>query len=134
MDYKLGGTVMGDRTIEGVGNMIFEDLTNNVKCVIFFNTFKKTGWWTVTESGKKDEFYGIIYRTIDPINPITSYKNYYVKGSADIKDLSRLDKEISEKICDVKGSWLKQITIDEQIYWDIDNDKPLRQVPMTGKS
>lgn len=54
---------MGERTIEAVGNMIFEDLTNNVKAVIAFNTYKKTGWWTKTESGKKDEFNGIIYKT-----------------------------------------------------------------------
>jgi len=59
---------MGDRTIEGIGNMIFEDLTNNVKCVLFFNTYKKSGFWTVTETGKKDEFNGIIYRTKEPID------------------------------------------------------------------
>lgn len=68
MDYKLGGTVMGDRTIETLGNMIFEDLTNNVKAVIIFNTYKKSGYWRVTETGKKDELFGIIYKTnsIDP--------------------------------------------------------------------
>jgi len=54
---------MGERTIEAIGNMIFEDLTNNVKAVICFNTYKKTGWWTKTVSGKKDEFMGIIYKT-----------------------------------------------------------------------
>ena len=64
LEYKLGGTVMGDRTIETCGNMIFEDLTNNVKAVLCFNTYKKSGYWTVTESGKKDVFFGIIYKTV----------------------------------------------------------------------
>jgi hypothetical protein len=73
-DYKLGGTIMGERTIECIGNMIFEDLTNNVKAVLVFNTFKRSGWWwAITESGRKDEFYGIIYETFDPIDDKASY-------------------------------------------------------------
>jgi hypothetical protein len=43
-DFKLGGTVMGDRTIEATGNVFFEDITNNVKAVIILSTHKKTGW------------------------------------------------------------------------------------------
>ena len=27
-DFKLGGTIMGERTIEGVGSIVFEDLAN----------------------------------------------------------------------------------------------------------
>lgn len=38
-DFKLGGTVMGDRTIETVGNVFFEDLTNNYKAVIILGTY-----------------------------------------------------------------------------------------------
>lgn len=59
---------MGDRTLEGIGNMFFEDLTNNVRCVIMFNTYKKSGFWRTTETGRKDEFYGIMYKTKEPIN------------------------------------------------------------------
>lgn len=54
---------MGDRTIETVGNMVFEDLTNNVKAVLIFNTHKKSGWFKKTESGEKDAIYGVIYKT-----------------------------------------------------------------------
>ena len=54
---------MGDRTIEACGNMIFEDLTNNVKAVVVFNTYKKSGYWNKTVTGKKDVFFGIIYKT-----------------------------------------------------------------------
>ena len=64
---------MGDRTIEAIGNMVFEDLTNNVKAVLAFNTYKKTGYWTKVESGRKDIIYGIIYSTKKPIDPVQSY-------------------------------------------------------------
>jgi hypothetical protein len=126
LDYKLGGTVMGDRTIEGIGNMVFEDLTNNYKCVLLFNTYKKSGFWRTVETGKKDEFHGIIYKTAEPIDPKQSFKTYYVKNAYDIKDLSKLDKDIGEKICTVQGSWLRNVEIDGQVYWDIERDKPFR--------
>mmetsp|Transcript_22963 Transcript_22963/g.35430 ORF Transcript_22963/g.35430 Transcript_22963/m.35430 type:complete len:157 (-) Transcript_22963:394-864(-) len=59
--FKLGGTVMGDRTIEGYGCCIFEDFTYNRKCVLVVNTFKKAGWITGVQSGCRDEFTGLIY-------------------------------------------------------------------------
>ena len=52
--YKLGGTVMGERSVEAVGSCVFEDLTNNVKAVLIMNTFKKTGWIRSSSSGSKD--------------------------------------------------------------------------------
>ena len=60
-DFKLGGTVMGERTIEGTGHVIFEDLTNNYKAVILLSTYKKSGFWRKTESGSRDEYTGMIY-------------------------------------------------------------------------
>ena len=44
-NYKLGGTVMGERTIETIGSCTFEDLTNNRKCVLMMSTYKKTGYF-----------------------------------------------------------------------------------------
>lgn len=61
---------MGDRTIEAVGNLFAEDLTNNYKAVIIFSTYKKSGFFKKTVSGKKDEFNGIIYKC----EPITDPK------------------------------------------------------------
>ncbi len=60
-DYKLGGTVYGDRTIEPIGNIYIEDLTNNYKCFLILNTHEKHGLWWQTETGAKDEFVGLIY-------------------------------------------------------------------------
>jgi len=64
VDFKLGGTVMGERTIEAAGHIVFEDLTNNRKAVIMFSTYKKSGfgfWSKKTETGRRDEFTGLIY-------------------------------------------------------------------------
>lgn len=58
---------MGDRTVEATGSITFEDLTNNVKAVIVFSTYKESGFWTKTKTGKKDEFTGLIYEA-QPIN------------------------------------------------------------------
>ena len=87
VDFKLGGTVMGDRTIEASGHIIFEDLTNNRKAVIIFSTYKKTGFWRKTESGRKDEFTGIIYNCEPIVNPAASAKVLYGKNATEITDL-----------------------------------------------
>ena len=52
--YRLGGTVMGERSIETIGSCTFEDLTNNRKAVLLMSTFKKTGWVRNTSTGSKD--------------------------------------------------------------------------------
>jgi len=46
---------MGERTVETTGNVVFEDLTNSVKAVIILGTYKKSGYFRVTETGSKDE-------------------------------------------------------------------------------
>jgi len=127
-DYKLGGTIKGDRTIEPVGSMVFEDLTYNNKAVIIFSTYKKEGWWHVVESGRKDEFFGKVYKA-EPINVRISNKHFYSKHSKEIKDLSEL-KDVVEELYPISGSWLRSLKINEQTYWDIEESKPQRQIPV----
>ncbi len=86
-DFKLGGTVMGDRTIEGTGHVVFEDITNNYKAVIIFSTYKKSGFWKKTESGKRDEFVGLLYKCEPIKNPDASAKLLYSKNASEITDL-----------------------------------------------
>jgi hypothetical protein len=62
-EWRLGGTVMGERTIEAEGNVVFEDVLNNRKAVILFSTYKKTGFFTTVETGQKDEYNGLIYES-----------------------------------------------------------------------
>ena len=116
---------MGDRTIEATGHIIFEDLTNNRKAVILFSTYKKTGFWRKTESGRKDQLSGMIYQC-DPINnPDASIKLLYGKNAAEITEIKQL-KDVRKKICDIEGSWLHSLQIDGKKYWDIDQEIPYR--------
>ena len=68
-DFKLGGTVMGERTVEITGNIFAEDLTNNYKAVIIFGTYKKSGFFKKSVSGRKDEYVGLIYQCEPILNP-----------------------------------------------------------------
>ena len=128
-DWKLGGTVMGDRTIEAEGSMVFEDITNNVKAVIIFSSYKKSGFFKKTVTGRKDEYNGIIYKCEPIINLKASERLYYGKNAEDIKDLTKI-KDMVKPICEVSGSWLKSLVIDGKKYWDIDEDIPYRQRPL----
>ena len=111
--YKLGGTVMGERTIETIGSCLFEDLTNNVKAVLIMSSFKKTGWIRSTSTGSKDEIEGIIYKSKEPIrsDPSTIKKNY-CKDIEFISDLKGL-KDIKKQLATIKGSWLNNLYIDK---------------------
>jgi Oxysterol-binding protein len=128
IDWKLGGTVMGERTVEADGSCFFEDLTNHRKAVIIFSTYKSSGFWKKTESGSKDEFQGMIYKCQPILNPAASAKTLYSKSAHDVKDLKDL-KDVVKPICNIKGSWLKNLTIDNKVYWDIDQDLPDRFKP-----
>ena len=68
-DFKLGGTVMGERSVEASGNIVLEDLTNNRKAVVIFSTYQKSGFFKTTETGKRDEFKGLIYECEPILNP-----------------------------------------------------------------
>lgn len=98
--YKLGGTVMGERSIETIGSCVFEDLTNSRKCVLLMSSFKKTGWIRSTTSGCKDEINGIIYNSAPIPNTQEHIKRNYCK---DIKFYDDLDsmKDFKSKICNI---------------------------------
>lgn len=125
-EYKLGGTVMGERTIEAIGSVVFEDVTNNYKAVIQFSTYKKSGFWKKSETGKKDEFTGIIYKSKRMADK--KLNNIYKESPDEIKDIKSI-KDMEEQICEIQGSWLRNLIIDNQKFWDIDEFTPYRQIP-----
>lgn len=89
--FKLGGTVMGERTIECIGSNTYEDLTNHRKAVILMNTFKKTGWITNASTGCKDQYEGIIYECSKKLTgDAKSIKKNYSKDIEFVTDLSKL--------------------------------------------
>jgi hypothetical protein len=70
IDFKLGGTVMGDRTIEATGSILFEDLNNGLRAIVQLGTYQKTGMVFKKITGSKDEITGFIYRSSQvPMKP-----------------------------------------------------------------
>ena len=109
--FKLGGTVMGERSVEAIGSVVFEDLTNNRKAVLLCNTFKKTGWIRSTTSGCKDHIQGIIYNVKGELSgDKDSIRKNYCKDMEMISDLKSL-KDVKEVLCEIDGSWLTHIEI-----------------------
>ena len=47
-DFKIGGALMGERTIEATGSMVFQDMKNDIKAVVVLGTFKESGFWSKT--------------------------------------------------------------------------------------
>lgn len=123
--YKLGGTVMGERSVETIGTCFFEDLTNNRKAVVQLSTHKKTGWIRSTYTGLKDGIEGIIYESTRLSGNKESIKKNYSKDIEFVNDLKNL-KDFKREICTVEGGWLSSLTIDGKVYWEIDAQVPNR--------
>ena len=119
---------MGERTMETTGSVWFQDVTNNYKAVIVMGTYSKTGFWKKVESGRKDEYVGKIYKCNPVANLEASNKLIFGKNQEEYKDLKQI-KDMVEPICDLKGSWLRNLVIDGKTYWDIEKDVPFRQIP-----
>lgn len=117
---------MGDRTIEATGSVFFEDLTNNRKAAVIFSTYKKSGFFKKKESGRKDEYTGVIYHCDPIVNPEQSAKELYSKNAIQITDLSKI-KDMRKSICSIEGSILRNCIIGGKKYWDIEKDIPFRQ-------
>ena len=127
-DFKLGGTVMGERSIEATGNVFFEDLTNNYKAVVILGTYHSSGFFKKTVSGSKDEYKGLIYECEPILNIQASARMLYSKKAIEITKLTDI-KDLVRPICEINGSWLKNLVISNKVYWDIERDIPARFLP-----
>ena len=120
-DFKLGGTIMGERTIEVVGSIVFEDLAHQLRSVIALSTFKSSGFFSKTKTGSKTDFTGQIYT----IKPDKMAQTKFGKGQDLPEDLSKL-KDVKTKICDISGNWLHQLVIGGQLFWNVDTHRVTR--------
>lgn len=55
LDWKLGGTLMGDRTIELTGSLVVEDIQNETKAVMVVSTYKTSGMFSKKTTGSKSD-------------------------------------------------------------------------------
>lgn len=107
-------------------------MTNNVKCVININTYKKGGYFGGDGSGFKDEYEGIIFNTKNKLNGnMDTIKKNYGKDMDIIESLGPVKKDIKNEICRLEGRFMSYCTIDNKKYWDVHNDVPIRQIPNT---
>jgi hypothetical protein len=124
IDFKLGGTVMGERTIEATGNILYEDAKNSLKALMCMSTLKVSGWVNKVTTGSKDEVTGIIYQSSDKSMKPTEFGAKQVLPES----VEKL-KDVKKQICKISGSWLKELLIDGKPVWNIKNNKPTRQQP-----
>ncbi|KAL3665448.1 hypothetical protein V7S43_009483 [Phytophthora oleae] len=91
---QIGGLLWGDRTVDIMGNMVFEDKKNRLQCELRLNPDAKSGMGGMFSSSKTptDSLRGVI-----------------------------LDTSVSppREICDVSGSWLHDLVFGNKTYWSI---------------
>ena len=113
---SIRGLIYGDRIIEFEKEAIFEDVTNGLTGVIYFNPDATGllgsigGWFSSKKKIPSDYFRGGIYTgPIDPENPALN------------------------RVAEVSGTWLGWLDFDDgDRYWDIRDPhlKPFRPLPV----
>ncbi|TMW64014.1 hypothetical protein Poli38472_014131 [Pythium oligandrum] len=100
---QSGGFLWGDRTVELLGNVLFEDKKNRLVCDLKFNPDEKKGMGGMFSASKtpSDQFRGAI------VNAVT--------GS---------------ELCDVSGSWLEELRFGEKAYWRYGRERSGYTLPM----
>ncbi|KAL4172776.1 hypothetical protein KRP22_007938 [Phytophthora ramorum] len=101
---QIGGLLWGDRTVDIMGNMVFEDKKNKLQCELRLNPDAKSGMGGMFSSSKTptDSLRGVI-----------------------------LDTSVSppREICDVSGSWLHDLVFGNKTYWSINKYQSGYMVP-----
>jgi len=77
---------MGERTIEAVGSLVFEDMANQLRGVITLGTFKSSGFFSKAQSGSKTDFTGIIYK----VKPAGLKPTQFGKSQSLPEDISKM--------------------------------------------
>ncbi|RLN44187.1 hypothetical protein BBJ29_003226 [Phytophthora kernoviae] len=101
---QIGGLLWGDRTVDIMGSMVFEDKRNHLQCELRLNPDEKKGMGGMFSSSKTptDSLRGVI-----------------------------LDTSVSppREICDVSGSWLHNLVFGDKTYWSINKFQSGYMVP-----
>ena len=122
---------MGDRTIEIVGSVVYEDLKHFLKAHVSIDTFKETGWMTKTRSGSKTGFEGLIYKCTAPKHKEMVPTEFGIKQK--LPDSEKHIKDIDKSLVKITGNWLQLIKFNDVEYWNVDVDQYsyTRQIPLT---
>lgn len=101
---QIGGLLWGDRTVDIMGQVVFEDKRNHLQCELRLNPDEKKGMGGMFSSSKTptDTLRGVIVDT--SVSP-------------------------PREICEVAGSWLHNLAFGDKIYWDINKHQSGYMVP-----
>jgi hypothetical protein len=123
-DFKIGGTIFGERTIEIIDSIVWEDLKNKLRAVVVMGTYKPAGYFSGKKSGSKSSFMGSIYHLKDSaLKPTVFGRNQKLPT-----DLSKLSTEIKTKISDIEGNWLTHLNVNKKQIWTIEGHKVTRPI------
>ncbi|KAI9992191.1 hypothetical protein PInf_017576 [Phytophthora infestans] len=101
---QIGGLLWGDRTVDIMGNMVFEDKKNRLQCELRLNPDAKSGMGGMFSSSK---------------TPTDSLRGVILDTSA----------SPPREICDVSGSWLHDLVFGNKTYWSINSFQSGYMVP-----
>lgn len=108
---RIGGMIHGDKKTRYIGSVRFIDRTNKLKCVIKFDPSDRRPMY---DKKRKDVYTGLIYK--------------YKETKKEIDDDKM--KDIEERIEEVHGQWLKCLYFGETKWWDINEQTPVRTIPV----
>ena len=92
----------GDKFLSIEGALTFEDLANELKAVIIFNKHKRF-----------DQFSGKLYRF-----------DFSKTSKKEPQKVSEI-KDLREEICNIEGSWLNNLVIDGEEFWNVEKIRPM---------
>ncbi|KAG7401394.1 hypothetical protein PHYBOEH_001386 [Phytophthora boehmeriae] len=101
---QIGGLLWGDRTVDIMGSMVFEDKRNHLQCELRLNPDEKKGMGGMFSSSK---------------TPTDSLRGVIIDTSA----------TPPREICDVSGSWLHDLVFGDKTYWSINKHQSGYMVP-----
>ena len=80
----MHGSLTGERMIEVINSILFENITNGLKAIIGFNNVKKS-YWTWESEGSLDGIEGFIYKSKNktPLTPTHFGKDQQLMTSID---------------------------------------------------
>ena len=118
--FKL--SISGPRMMSFSGTITFWDVTENKKAIIFLDHTKKKGLFKTTRTGKIDDFLGVLYE-IDrkKFEELNLHRKKIYEWEAP-SSLSRIP-DIETELCKIEGSWLRSISFDGRVYWQMNKKK-----------
>lgn len=117
----LKGMIVGSRTLRMSGSLVVVNEASEIKGVVRMGEPKKSkGFFKkMMSKDQADAFHGKIYKyKVDQHND-TVKKEVWLDIMAKLGKMEDVEKEI----CEISGSWMQSMLIDEKVFWDIDENK-----------